>query len=491
MYNAYFYIKKIPDCMFHWGIILGLILTLYITVNAQSTKVNIYINKTELAIDEPLILTVEVENATAAREPVFPDVEGLGKSGFSSQFQFGAAGSVRIYKQTYSPLRSGNITIPSFTYSTAGAKALFPTTQIKIHASKKGPQMILPDISDKMDVFARMELSKTEAWCGEAILQKIVLYINENEQHHIRIEPQSVVDLQQQLKNPGCWQEKIDFQQVPIQTKVIKGKFYTAYTLAKNVIFPNQPGSMAWQGLTVKLVKTNFDLLDPFGFPGHPQAATTVRLGVPTQVLTVRPLPPPPDNQTHIPVAVGSFGIEILPVDTNIYLHEPFNITAIVRGIGNIALLPPPYVNIDSTDIEKQPPVIQQAIQRQGDEIIGEKKFEFTLTPQRTGKITIGKFKLFVFHPETGTYDSLMNTEIKLTVKPKRSQTNRSQANPDAFYNELVHNAQSDTLTTYTADPFTNSYLYIWLIPGFILAVASYLNLRKRKNCLLESDKLS
>ncbi len=477
--------------MFRWGIIPGLIVILYITVSAQSTKVNIYVNKTELAIDEPLILTVEIENAPTTREPVFPDIEGLVKSGFSSQFQFGSAGSIRIYKQTYLPLKSGNITIPSFTYSTANTKARFPATQIKIHPNKKGPQITLPDISDKMDVFARMELSKTEAWCGEAVLQKIVLYINEDEQHRIRIEPQSVVDLQQQLKNPGCWQEKIDFQQVPIQTKVIKGKFYTAYTLAKNVIFPNQPGSMAWQGLTIKLVKTNFDLLDPFGFPGHPQAATGVRLGVPTQVLTVRPLPPPPDNQTHIPVAVGSFGMEILPVDTSLYLDEPFNITAIVRGIGNIALLPPPYVNIDSVDIEKQPPAVQQAIQRKGDEIIGEKKFEFTLTPRRNGNITIGKFKLYVFHPETGTYDSLVSTEIQMTVKPKRSPANRSQANPDAFYTELVHNAQSNTLTNYTADPFTNPHLYIWLVPCIILAVVGYLNIKKTKNSSSVPDELS
>ncbi len=254
------------------------------------------------------------------------------------------------------------------------------------------------------EVFARVFVNKTSAYIGEPILATIKLYTQKD---IAGLNDYTLPDFNGFFKRVLEQPQKLDYKE-----EVIDGKQYYSILFQRVVIFPQKEGKM-----TISPFKVNCDIVSGYvstGFWGFGQRKIeSKKLESKPVTITVKPFPAGKD--ASFTGAVGKMSLSATTDVNTIPANEAFAFKVVVKGEGNLSLLPKPVIAFPQ-DFEVYDPktVDNFSITSTGDK--GSKTFEYVVIPRHEGSFEIPSVKMQVFNPETKTYSMLSTDPITISV---------------------------------------------------------------------------
>lgn len=386
---------------------------------AQSVTVDATLSETTIYTGEQITLTVEVEgnHFKNIATPKLPDLQGLEylskTPSTSTNYSFINGVSSQSYSYNYylQADKAGKYTVPPITVSVDGKE--FKTEPIKVtiidrnKAARSSKQGNLPDI------FLRMLVSDSHPVLGQQIVASVVLYFKNNLQ----------VSSYQPMpgwKADGFWKEELDENQQPRATStIINGERYNKAVLIKYALFPSKQNELSLSPYQIQCaVSYNSGYKDPFSsfFGGFGSNQRTINLQTDPVDIHVRPLPPRPADAKYID-AVGQFNVSRKISQNTVKVGESVEVTTIIKGVGNIALISKPNFKFPDS-FDSYQPQQNSSINRNGNEVTGTKTFTDVLVPRKLGKFEIPATSLAFYNNNTKKYQVDDLPAIPVTVIP-------------------------------------------------------------------------
>lgn len=299
-----------------------------------------------------------------------------------------------------------------------------------------------PPRIDESSLFARASVSKSNPYQGEQIIVTYKIYT----QIPVR---QFAID--KLPGNKGFWAEDLtpDNQQVRQHEETIDGRRYQVAEIRRGALFPQQSGNLSIEPLDLNVLalvqnqrRRTGTLLDLFDDPFFNTAQAVERpLHTRKLNLSVKPLPPSPDNFSG---AVGSFSVKGgLSLDS-VKSGEAVSYRLTLSGRGNLMLINPPTPQFPPS-FETYDPQVQDKITRGDNGISGSRTYEWVLIPREGGTFTIPAYKFIYFDPASGQYRTLSVDSQTIQVLPGANQSD-NQANKHSN-NQAITQSNNNFLT--------------------------------------------
>jgi len=368
--------------------------------SAVAAPIEAKLDRNQIGVGESVTLTISISGSVSS-EPALPPIAGLNVQGTGTQSEIHFDGFHASRTTTFSfdltPTSPGRYTIPPIQ---AGIDGQTVSTQpIVLTVLRNRPAAV----AGSGPAFVQVYVPKTNMYFGEVVDAEIRCYV----QNPSRMS-QPVLNSDgfsaSQISNPGTGPG-----QIPIVN--VNNIRYALYVF-KVAITPNKTGDLtlgpaSWE-LNVQVGRSDF-----FGF-GQQQHITVASDSIP---VTVRPVPPPPNN-APFSGAVGQFSLsEFDAAPTTVNVGDPITLKIRIAGHGsfdNVTIATnlagwndfttyPPTTKFDSTD-----PL----------QIEGSKYFEQVVTPQNASVKVIPAFAFTFFDPENESFHTLSHAPVPITVKP-------------------------------------------------------------------------
>jgi hypothetical protein len=448
-----------------WGLALAVCCLTFAAVPAQQIKISH--NADEITTDQQFTITVEVGGIRGGSVPMpaFPEVKGLQSAGTSnSQSWINGLASISFSKSYFAP-EPGSYKIPAIGYGFNGVQQSSPAFVLTVKkgsgkqqakanqnpfggfrdpfqdffndpffggGQKQKPQDLKYKSLDA-DYFLSVNLDKESCYVGEQVHGDVVLYVYEYDSRKIKVDGQAIMEMQQRIKNTGFWQEIIELKQIPAERVVINNRPYIAYTLYKNILFPINSGDIEFKDLYLDGMKlavaTNADPISKF--MGRDMKFENIKIKASDRKLAVKPLPP-----TQLPDAnmVGKFKMEAGLNHKQVKTGENLELEVKIAGNGNMAMMADPVVAFpESFEVYEPSTTFNSRIQGNG--MLGDKSFKWSMLPTRKGNFELGPLKFYYFDPEKGAYDSLVAPAMSVTVTGDDIENQRiGKSGTDSFY---------------------------------------------------------
>ena len=406
---------------------------LFTMAAGQSLSVRTFVDNTTLALNQQLVFTIELsgEGANSVSEPELPDMGGylsfLGSGGTSQSIQFinNRMSVSKSFSYFFMSAREGSFQIPAvhvqFKGTTASSDPITvtitktaPQSQSQVQPQTQRPQsgaMMDGDIGGD-EVFIRAIPNKTRVYQNEPVIVTYRLYMRASVTSY---------NLAKLSETEGFWVEEFEMPPQPaVRDETYRGKNYRVADLKRIAVFPTSPGKKTIGPLSiicdvrVTSRQRQRDIFDSFF--DDPFFGRTVRKTISTTPIPVEVLPLPQENRpVKFSGAVGQFSYGA-SIDKNaVKTNEAITLKIKVAGTGNIRILPKPDVQVPS-DFEQYEPTIQEAIDRSGNLISGQKTFEYVLVPRFPGQQRIRTGDFSFFNPVTRKYQVISTPEIVVNV---------------------------------------------------------------------------
>jgi hypothetical protein len=413
---------------------LALLLVLFPAAQAQDLQVVATVSADTVGVQDQFELTVTVTGSDSgeAQTPRMPRLQGLrvvaGPS-LSTQFQWinGRSSSSRSFIYTLLPEREGQFTIdpievtigskvyrtqPITMRVTSASHAAAPPTRTApanpIDQNLFGGMQRAQPSGD--EVYVTAELDRTSAYPGQQVTLTYHLYT------HIGV---SGLQLQENPPLTGFWVENIEVESKPTGTRrLINGREYLDYLVKKQALFANTPGRQTIPSSTFAVsVKSESDFFGIFG------QTETVYRKTKEIALDVKPLPTE-DRPAGFNNAIGSFSLSDELNKTEVAAGDAVSLRVTLTGKGNlteIADIPLPSMpDLEIYSSKHEDNVHPVA----GDQIGGDKVWEYVIVPKAAGSHTIPALSFPYFDPERGGYETATAPPISLNVTPGNNAGN-------------------------------------------------------------------
>ncbi len=478
-----------------------------ISAHAQQAGVTAQVDKNEVALGEPLLLTLDVEGADAIQPPDLSRLEGFAVQYNGGQRNSGTSVTIvngqmsRVVRRGYvmqyrlTPQRKGELSIPSISVEIDGAA--FSTEPISIHVGE--PQQTN---ESKFDV----TLSKTQCYAGEPVVLTATWYFASSARNVTFSMPvledkrllQEDMPLDPHAKHPievEIGSVRVVGEQGQVQ---INGRVYGALRFQR-VIIPPEPGEYRFSPATAaaELLTNERRPRSPFDdfFNDAFSEGGTYRTYVATSeplALTVLPLPAEgrPDNFTGL---VGEYAISASARPTEANVGDPITLSVHLSG--------PEFLGrAELPSLEKQPEFTAQfQIPKDHSPGVienGVKTFTQTIRPMNAEITAIPPIRISFFDTKTGTYQTAETAPIPITVHPAKVLTAEDVEGHDGgrIRNELTasregiaHNYEGPSVLAnqaYGMELWLRSPLWMALAGGpplawLILALGAFLARRR------------
>jgi hypothetical protein len=336
------------------------------------------------------------------------------------QFINGVMSSSISYSYVIQPRSEGKLTIGSASIEVGGKQ--YQTQPITIEAAKGAPrppqqrrqtdeETLAEQIGD--DLFLKVTADKSRVYQGEQLTVTYKVYTRVNIVNYSVSKVPALT---------GFWSEELESpQQIQLTTEIVNGKQYRVGTLKKVALFAQRSGTIELDPMEVGCVaqlnvrrqsRDFFDQVfaDPFG------SAVNVNRKIRSQSVKLTVLPLPSDN---VPMgfngAVGKFSMDAWLDKRETKTNEPVTLKIKISGRGNLKLLDAPTVTLPS-DLERYEPKISDNISKQGNQISGDRVFEYLLVPRHPGEFNIPSIPFSYFDVEKKAYVSASSQGFLLTV---------------------------------------------------------------------------
>ena len=391
------------------------------------------IDRTEVEIGEPVILTVIVEGEDLGQIPYpkLPDLPdfNIGGTSTSQSTSIQMAGGKSIRRQlvnfiyTLYPRSVGETVIGPCELELSGE--VYRTKPIGMKVVKggavpgqpKSAQAPLPSVSGD-DVNGNLRLSaavnRRSVYQGEQVVVEYALYTR------LRLADMSLGELP---SFNGFWVEPIfDAQRIEFQRKTIDGVLYDYCQLKKTALFPMSSGQLriSPMKLNVAVLQSPRDFFDFFG--------TTKTVVIESDPLVVNVIPLPVEGRPgDFTGGVGEFSIVSSLDRTSSEAAEPITLTVRITGSGNIKLVERPTIP-DIPGVRILDPEINEDVRFAENRIQGYKEFNYPLIPQTDGEHAVPAITMAFFNPEERRFETVSTRALKFVATQTSSAVELAQS---------------------------------------------------------------
>jgi hypothetical protein len=408
------------------------ILFLYVAASvamAQPLQVTVSADRTSLAVNEQLVLTVGLtgDGANSVGQITLPDVGeylallGSGGSSQSIQIVNGSMSVQKSFTYFYQAVKEGTVTIPAISVNYKGNNYSSSPVVIQIGRSSApaaggaatSPSLAPADASDE-DLFIRAAVNKRTVYPNEPVIVTFRIYTRVNVASY---------GINKLPDTGGFWAEDFTQQGQQPQTRqeVINGRKYVVADIKKMALFPTSPGSKAIGAMMLdcdvrmQSRRRSNDIFD--NFFEDPFFGRTVRRSVSSKPITIDVMPFPEENRpANFSGLSGQFRLSANVDKQDVKTNEAITLKVAISGDGNIRTIPKPVVQLPA-DFEQYEPKINESIQRQGDVVSGGKTFEYVLVPRFPGQQRIRPIQFSYFDASARQFRILSTPEIAIKVE--------------------------------------------------------------------------
>jgi hypothetical protein len=268
------------------------------------------------------------------------------------------------------------------------------------------------------DLMLRLSVSRSSVYKGEAVRAVLKLYSRVN------------VVGSEGAKIPsfdGFWSQALECEQGPFR-ETLGGKVYDAYNLGEYILYPQQSGKITIEPAKITIIAQMFVRnnrpRNSFFDNTHDIYNLRRELRSPAVVIDVKPFPAgAPASFTG---AVGRYTMEANISSANIAANSAANIDVKISGLGNIAFLQEPKLQLP-TSFELYDVKSTEQIRTTASGSTGFRRFEYPFIARAEGDYTIAPVEFTYFSPESGEYVTLTSDYFTITVAPDTKSTASSQ----------------------------------------------------------------
>ena len=380
---------------------------------AKSDKIIVssYVDKTELSIDDNLILTVEIESEKNIKtEPTIPQltqfqvVSQSSSSSTSIEFVNGKYSKSFSKKFIYTlrPLKTGEFTIPSILVKYRNKEYHTKTIKVKIKPSRFNvtPKVTSPKGTGR-EIFLEAVCSKKVAYIGEPIIVTYKLYSRKN---LVGINAEQFPEFSGFIK-----EETYQAQSISYHLEVKNGLQYYCYKISEFTLFPTHSEKFVAKPMEL-ICEYNVQPKSFFDF------GTTKRVNVRSNKLIIDSKDLPIQNQpADFSGAVGEFHINSNLNTTQVKAGESVTLTVTISGKGNIKMFEPPsFPKINN--IDTFPPEISDIL-TDSHKTQGKKVIKYILIPNEPGDYKIPELTFSYFDPEQKQYKRISTDILRFNVQ--------------------------------------------------------------------------
>lgn len=387
------------------GLVAAVMLAL-VGATAGELKFTAMVDRTTVAIGEPLQLTVQVTGTNLGRvpQPQLPELDGFENIG-SSRSQSTSISIVNgrmTQEQTISfiytliPKKTGELVIGSCRLNYQGVE--YSTAPITIEVTQRSgrspppqPQRSPFAIFEEPgqsggEVFLEATVDRQTVYLGEQVTATWTFYTSGE-----------VADLN--FKDPptltGFWtQEVYQPQRLEYKRTVYRGRQMYAAVVRSSALFPTRSGELqiGRMSLSGALVVPDFffSTARPFAVRSHPLT------------IQVKPLPEA-GKPASFSGGVGSFEVRATVKPETAKGGEPVILTLTITGKGNLGLISAPSVP-EIAGLKVLTPEVKDDFHYSGGKLSGTRRFEFPLLVQSDGRFRIPEIEIGFFDPQTASY---------------------------------------------------------------------------------------
>jgi len=191
--------------------------------------------------------------------------------------------------------------------------------------------------------------------------------------------------------------------------------------IKKVALFPQSVGTKTLEPLKIECDvqvqnrRRRNDIFDSFF--DDPFMARTVRRAVASSPVEIEVEPlPDAGKPVDFAGAVGNYDITATIDKPLVKTNEAVTLKVVVRGTGNLRVLPAPKLELPP-DFETYDPKIDQSIKYENNRVSGSKTFEYVLVPRSAGDIELKPVRLSFFEPRSRSYKSVTSPPLALVVE--------------------------------------------------------------------------
>ncbi len=394
---------------------------------AQQLSVTAAVDKTQVALDDQVVLAVTVTGQAASLpDPQMPPLRDFSmySSGRNQSISFinGQVSSSVTHTFVLIPRMVGKGVIGPITVSASGATAKTDPIEISVAKSVNQPTAApqpapqarpapRPNAASGPDIFVTTELDRRRAWVNEQVTLSFKFHTAISLMGNPEYNPP---------KLEGFLSE--DLPPLRHYNEVIKGRTYYV-TEIKMALFPLQAGKLSIGPATVHCQVQQDVSADPFASDFFDkffaQGLTTSKaktLNTQPLTLQVDPIPSagrPPDFNG----AVGRLSLSTSLDKTRAKVGDAVNLTMTLQGSGNLKSLGNP-------DLPQMPswrvfdPVASVNEEKRGDLVQGSRVTRTVLVARVSGELTIPPITLSYFDPDQRRFVRLQTKPLSVSVAP-------------------------------------------------------------------------
>jgi hypothetical protein len=198
----------------------------------------------------------------------------------------------------------------------------------------------------------------------------------------------------------GLW--RTDFGEVQQFAETVNGQFYSVAEV-QTALFPNYAGNIT---------------IGPEEFV-IPATVFRDEERLQTQPINLTVLPLPDGAPPEFSGAVGKFNMSASIDRTSLTQGEPLKLSLTVSGTGNVEQLPAPELPIpDEWGVYTNPTTYRSRVEN--GLLVGEKTFEWLITPSQPGQQTLPQINLWYFDPDPSVmaYRAVSTSSVNLDILP-------------------------------------------------------------------------
>ena len=435
---------------------------------AQSSPITAQVDRTTLAVDEQLLLTVTVAGEFLdIPAPDLSQLEGFTVVGSSTSTQVsiinGKFTSQGIFLYRLQPLQEGSLAIAPISINVDGQ--IYQTQPINIEVAAGGapasppaenvPSPDAPGVLSGQDFFVEAQVDNSNPYFGQQIIYTFKLYQAINFLGQPDYQPPPFTDF---------WSQNVLSQ--PHYSTAAAGRNYLV-TEIRTALFPANLGQ-----ITIAPAKLTI--------PGRLFEPDIVLESEPVAV-NVRSLPEQ-GKPGDFNGAVGQFEISAQLSAVEGVVNEPLTLIVEIQGAGNVEVLaePPLPELLNWRFFDSQP---STTIEARGDVVYGVRRFERLIVPGQPGQHTIPPLNFSYYDPLAEIYQTVSSDPIPVTIHPNNelealppppaAPAGRDKQPVEVIAADIRHikpasSSFGESGSSLLASPF---YWGLWILPSLIVTL--------------------
>ena len=409
------------------------------------------------------------------------------------------------FSYVLSATKEGTFTLPAATIKVDGETLTSNSVSVKVlpadqqpagqSSSARSQQGGAQAKFDKDDVHLVLDLSKTSAYEGEAIVATLKLYWRNTQMSN----PSDV-------KLPdfeGFTVQDMDNDNAQASLEHYNGANYQMYPLVKWLLFPSRSGELTIPSASLTANVAIVSTRRTGGFFDWPMEYTenvAVPLRSAARKVNVKALPA--GKPASYMNAVGSFNVKSVLTADKVRANDAVIYRITIDGVGNLKYVKEPEPEFP-TDFEVFDPKVDLSTRATSSGVQGKKTIEYTIIPRHAGKFEIPSLVFSYFDVKSGQYKTIRTDSYTLEVEKGPNEGNAGGGAVDfsgtnqerirVLGNDIryLHSVDADRLDLGRIDPETGkpeplkpfygtlAYWLFFLVPFLAFVILAFIYRRR------------